>query len=350
VPETVIAMLATASIGAIWSSCAPEFGVSSVVDRFAQIEPKVLVAVDGYRYNGAWHDRRDALTEIRRRLPTLEATVLVGAGRGDTSPADLDGEVITWEELLEAGAGAELAFEPVAFDHPLWVLYSSGTTGLPKAIVHGHGGIALELLKSIALHLDLGPADRFLWFTTTGWMMWNFLVGGLLLGTTVVLYDGSPGHPDMGALWRFAERAGITYFGTSAAFVLASMKAGVEPGREVDLSALHSIGSTGSPLPPEGFAWLYEHVAPDVLVGSTSGGTDVCTSFVTSCPLLPVHPGEIQCRALGAKVESFDEQGRPVVGQVGELVVTEPLPSMPLFFWNDPDGERYRDSYFATWP
>ncbi len=364
VPETVIAMLATASIGAIWSSCAPEFGVSSVVDRFAQIEPKVLVAVDGYRYNGAWHDRRDALAEIRRRLPTLEATVLVGGSggpvtdggvrgaqvaEGDSPPVNRN-HTVAWERLLEDRAGAELDFEPVAFDHPLWVLYSSGTTGLPKAIVHGHGGIALELLKSISLQLDLGPADRFFWFTTTGWMMWNFLVGGLLLGSTVVLYDGSPGHPDMGALWRFAERSAMTYLGTSAAFVLASMKAGVAPAREADLSALHSIGSTGSPLPPEGFAWLYEQVAPDVLVGSTSGGTDVCTSFVTSCPLLPVHPGEIQCRALGAKVESFDEHGHPVVGQVGELVLTEPLPSMPLFFWNDPDGERYRDSYFSTWP
>jgi acetoacetyl-CoA synthetase len=345
VPETVIAMLATASIGAIWSSCAPEFGVSSVVDRFAQIEPKVLVAVDGYRYNGAWHDRRDALAEIRRRLPTLRTTVLLAGSGVDAG----DEDAVGWEELL-AGGETEPAFEPVAFDHPLWVLYSSGTTGLPKAIVHGHGGVALELLKSLALHLDLGPADRFLWFTTTGWMMWNFLVGGLLLGATVVLYDGSPGHPDMGALWRLAEAGGITYFGTSAAYVLACMKAGVEPARDADLSRLRSIGSTGSPLPPEGFAWLHRHVAPDVLIGSVSGGTDVCTAFVGSCPLLPVYAGEIQCRALGAKVEAFDEHGRPVVGRVGELVITEPLPSMPLCFWNDPDGERYRDSYFSTWP
>jgi acetoacetyl-CoA synthetase len=341
VPETVVAMLATASIGAIWSSCAPEFGVSSVVDRFAQIEPKVLFAVDGYRYNGAWHDRRGALAEIRRRLPTLQATVLLG-DRADEG-------TVSWDGLLD-GTQTEPTFEPVAFDHPLWVLYSSGTTGLPKAIVHGHGGIALELLKSLALHLDLGPADRFFWFTTTGWMMWNFLVGGLLLGATVVLYDGSPGHPDMGALWRLAASGGITYFGTSAAYVLACMKAGVEPARDADLSALRSIGSTGSPLPPEAFGWLYQHVAPDVLVGSVSGGTDVCTAFVESCPLLPVYPGEIQCRALGASVEAFDEQGRSVVGRVGELVLTEPLPSMPLRFWNDPDGERYRDSYFSTWP
>ncbi len=373
VPETVIGFLATASIGAVWSSCAPEFGVSSVVDRFQQIEPKVLLAVEGYRYGGRWHDRREAVASIRGRLPTLQATVLVPApgqkGAGATAAAPgttaapgataaapgtsaAPGGTVTWADLLGTADKPDPAptFERVPFEHPLWILYSSGTTGLPKPIVQGHGGIVLEHLKSLALHLDLDAADRFFWFTTTGWMMWNFLVGGLLLGATVLLYDGSPGHPDMGALWRFAEAAGMTYFGTSAAYVLACMKAGVEPAAVARLDALRSVGSTGSPLPPEGFAWLYRHVGDDILVGSVSGGTDVCTAFVESCPLLPVYAGEIQCRALGARIEAFDEHGQPVTGQVGELVITEPMPSMPLFFWNDPDGSRYRDSYFTPWP
>jgi acetoacetyl-CoA synthetase len=326
-PETVVALLATASIGAIWSSCAPEFGTPTVVDRFKQIEPKVLIATEGYRYGGRDFDRRDRVADIRAAIPSIEHTVMV--------PTD-------WQRLLEEPA--ELTFERVPFGHPLWVLYSSGTTGLPKAIVQGHGGILLEQLKKSNLHLDLGEQDRFFWFTTTGWMMWNFLVGGLLSGSAIVLYDG---QPDPHGLWGFAERAGVTCFGTSAGFVGACMKAGAEPP---ELPRLRSVGSTGSPLAVEGFEWIYRTLGPDVWLFSTSGGTDLCTAFVGGCPLLPVYAGELQARALGAAVHAFDEAGRPVVGDVGELVITEPMPSMPLYFWNDPDGERYRASYFDVYP
>jgi acetoacetyl-CoA synthetase len=289
----------------------------------------------------------DAVREIRRSLPTIVRTVVVPylAGR---PPLDGLNDAIEWRELRETGR--ELDFEPVPFDHPLWVLYSSGTTGLPKPIVQGHGGILLEHRKTLSLHLDLTPDDRFFWFTTTGWMMWNLLIGGLLLGTTVQLYDGDPGYPDLGTLWRDAEQSGTTYFGVSAAYIQACMNAGMEPGKSFNLAGLNGVGSTGAPLTPEGFRWVYEKVSPDVLLGSFSGGTDMCTGFVGPCPLLPVRAGEIQCRCLGAKVEAYDPQGRPVVDRVGELVITEPLPSMPLYLWNDDGDRRYRESYFETFP
>ncbi|HEX5308205.1 MAG TPA: acetoacetate--CoA ligase [Solirubrobacteraceae bacterium] len=349
VPETLIAFLATASIGAIWSCAAPEFGAPSVIDRFAQIEPKVLLCCDGYRHGGKDFDRRDPLRTILAGLPSVEHTVLLAYLDGDARPSELGGG-LSWQELLRSGSGAELSFEQVDFDHPLWVLYSSGTTGLPKAIVHGHGGVLLEQLKKSVLHLDLHRDERMFWFTTTGWMMWNFLVGCLLSEAAIVLYDGSPGYPDTGRLWQLVEQAKITCMGVSAGLIGACETDGIEPARDYDLSSLRAIGSTGSPLPPEGFRWVYEHVGRDTWLFSTSGGTDVCTAFVGGCPLLPVYEGELQCRALGAAVESWDEQGKSLTDAVGELVLTRPLPSMPLFFWGDASGERYRESYFDMYP
>ncbi len=339
-PEAMAAVLAAASIGAVWSSCSPEFGERSVVDRFAQIEPAVLLAAGGYRYGGRWYDRRAVVAGLMREMPSLRATVLLG-------DEPLEG-AIAWDDFL--GDPAPLAFEPVPFDHPLWVLYSSGTTGLPKAIVQGHGGILLEQLKHHHLHLDARPGDRVFWFTTTGWMMWNFLVGVLLTDAAVVLYDGNPGHPGLGVLWDLAEAARITCFGTSAAYIGSCMKAGIRPAEGRDLGALRAVGSTGSPLAPEGFDWVYEQLGAGTWLFSTSGGSDLCTAFVGGVPTLPVHEGELQGRMLGAKVEAWDPEGRPLVGEVGELVITEPMPSMPLRLWGDEDGARYRESYFAMYP
>jgi acetoacetyl-CoA synthetase len=349
IPEAIVAFLASASIGAIWSSCSPDFGPGSVIDRFAQIEPKVLLAVDGYRYGGKDFDRRATVAQLQEAMPTLTRTVVLPYLdlEPDLSPLR---DTMLWDELLAAGEGVDLSFERLPFDHPLWVLYSSGTTGLPKAIVQSQGGILLEHLKKLHLHVDAHPGDRLFWFTTTGWMMWNFLVSGLLTRAAIVLYDGNPGYPDMGVLWDLAERAGVTMFGTSASYIAACMKAGVEPGAGRDLFRLKAIGSTGSPLAPEGFDWIYEHLGADTWLFSTSGGTDLCTAFVGGVVLLPVYRGELQGRALGAAVEAWDEGGNSVIDEVGELVVTEPMPSMPVCFWGDEDGSRYRASYFEHYP
>ncbi len=349
IPEAIVAFLATASIGAVWSSCSPDFGPASVIDRFAQIEPKVLFAVDGYRYGGKDFDRRDVVAELQAAMPSLRRTVVLPYLDPDPDLSRLN-DATRWDELIAAGEGAVLSFDRVPFDHPLWVLYSSGTTGLPKAIVQGQGGILLEHLKKLHLHVDAHPGDRLFWFTTTGWMMWNFLVSGLLTRAAIVLYDGNPGHPDMGVLWDLAAKAGVTMFGTSASYIAACMKAGVEPATGRDLSRLGAVGSTGSPLSPEGFDWIYEQLGAETWLFSTSGGTDLCTAFVGGTPLLPVYRGELQARALGAAVEAWDEAGNSVIDEVGELVVTEPMPSMPVFFWGDPDGSRYRASYFEQYP
>ena len=348
--ETIIVFLASASLGAIWSSASPDFGTQSVIDRFKQIEPKVMVTVDGYLYGGKNFERMETVKEIQAELPTLEATIAVPYLNQDADFSALKNPII-WQDAVQTKGSQTLTYEPVPFNDPLWVLFSSGTTGKPKPIVQSQGGILLEHLKALTFHSDLDENDRFFWFTTTGWMMWNFLVSGLLTGSTVILYDGNPAYPDKNMLWKFAEDTKMTVFGTSASYITACMKdENLQPGEEYDLSHLKSIGSTGSPLPPEGFNWCYENVKQDVWIASASGGTDVCTAFISGTPILPVYAGELQCRALGAKIESFSDDGNPQIEEVGELVLTKPFPSMPIYFWGDPDGSRLYESYFDVCP
>ncbi|MHA6793361.1 acetoacetate--CoA ligase [Pseudonocardia bannensis] len=343
IPEALVAFLATASLGAIWASCAPEFGARSVVDRFAQIEPRVLLTVAGYTYGDKHIDKRDEVAAIRTGLPSVEHVVAVPYG--SYAPADTGPGTLTWDAMLsEPGP---LAFDPVPFDHPLYVLFSSGTTGLPKVIVHGHGGILLEHLKLHAFNLDTRPGDRALWFTTTAWAMWNITISALLHRAAIVLLDGNPLWPDLEAQWRLAAETGATLMGTSPGFVMACRKDGVQPAR---WPQLRQIGITGAPLPAEGFDWVYERFGPDVLLNPISGGTDVCSAFVGGGPWLPVYRGELAAPCLGADVAAFDAAGREVVGELGELVVRAPMPSMPVRFWNDPGDARYRSSYFETFP
>jgi acetoacetyl-CoA synthetase len=348
IPEATVALLASASVGAVWSSCSPDFGSESVLDRFRQIAPKILIAVDGYSYNGVLYNRMETVREISSELPSVEKVILLPYLE---EKIDMDGweNAVLWNEVMHT-PHRELSFTPVPFSHPMWILYSSGTTGIPKAITHCQGGMLLEHLKYLSFHNDVKTGERFFWFTTTGWMMWNFVQASLLAGATIVLYDGSPSFSSLDVLWKLVEEAGIHHFGTSAPFLIACMKAGLRPSEKFDIAALRTIGSTGSPLPAEGFDYVYDHIKNDIWLSSMSGGTDICTAWVGGNPWRPVYEGEIQCRCLGCAMYAYDEEGRPLQEEVGEMVVTKAMPCMPVYFWNDPDFTRYTGSYFEMYP
>ena len=346
-PEAIVIFLATNALGAIWSCCSPDFGVQTVIDRFAQIDPVCLFAVDGYQYGGKEFNRSSEVGQIQSAIRSIQHTVVIGEHTGERIYSD---GTIHWQDLPDIAPTVSLSFTPVPFDHPIWVLYSSGTTGKPKAITHSHGGVLLEHIKYLSLHNDVKPGENFFWFTTTGWMMWNFLQASMLVGAVPVLYDGSPGYPDLDTLWDKAASLPIHHFGTSAPYLIACMKQGLNPGAQFDLSALRSIGSTGAPLPAEAFDWVYDHVSKEVWLCSMSGGTDVCTAFVGGSPYQPVLRGRIQAVGLGCALAAYDEAGQPVMNQLGEMVIEKPMPSMPVYFWNDPGGKRYHSSYFDTFP
>ncbi len=340
-PETIAIFLAANSLGAIWSCCSPDFGVDSIIDRFQQIEPKVLFAYNGYHYGGKYFDKSQVVSDLSTKLTSLQDIVIIGESK--------------WNEIIAQPSKSELTFTPVEFSHPIWVLYSSGTTGKPKAITHSTGGNLIEHLKALVIHQNVSAGERFFWYTTTGWMMWNYALSSLLCGATLCIYDGSPGYPNMNVLWDFARQNQINHFGGGAAFYISCMKSSLlqlEKGLGDEFKGLKfkTIGSTGSPLPPEAFKWIYEKVSKDVQLISLSGGTDVCSAFISGSPYLPVYEGEMQCFTLGSAIEAWNDEGKPVENEVGELIITQPMPSMPIFFWNDADNQRYRSSYFVKYP